>query len=514
MNTSLDLHVFLSEASDPASLALQFPLFVKESFTFGDSFDDTVKIDVPIVGSDFVASNSTLYAHFFLNEAGRPWVPSDKEYNPLHAYVASKAITSHVAGPKRAVKKHLLGSADETEQVEEEEIPEVELAPTPHFHPNVTFGLVQFFMPLQYDPTMTWFSNNFDRVATNGSSYYPAVYNNKFWQLDKQQIKINATTNVLPLNIEIYSMSAWKFQLYAGIDEQKKQGMNGAAGEMDKVKEILLDSNPYLLGVTMIVSLLHTVFEMLAFKNDISHWRQKKDTIGVSVRSIIANVVMQTIIFLYLLDNNDDTSFMIMFGQLSGIAIEAWKITKVVDIKFVNGRLVVTDKHQLTEIEQKTKEYDEEIFKYMYIGSVPLVLAYAGYALVYLTHKSWYSFIISTLVGSVYAYGFLMLVPSIYINYKLKSVAHMPRKAMIYKFLNTFIDDLFAFVIKMPLLHRLATLRDDVIFIIYLYQTWLYKVDYSRVNEFGQGGEEEEEEGEEAKEKKDEPETLKEKKNK
>ena len=68
----------------------------------------------------------------------------------------------------------------------------------------------------------------------------------------------------------------------------------------------------------------------------------------------------------------------------------------------------------------------------------------------------------------------------------------MPAKAMTYKFLNTFIDDLFAFTIKMPTLHRLATLRDDVIFFIYLYQSWKYKVDYSRVNEFGQGGGDEE----------------------
>lgn len=40
----------------------------------------------------------------------------------------------------------------------------------------------------------------------------------------------------------------------------------------------------------------------------------------------------------------------------------------------------------------------------------------------------------------------------------------------------------------MPILHRLATLRDDVIFFVYLYQCWVYKVDYTRVNEFGQGG--------------------------
>lgn len=73
----------------------------------------------------------------------------------------------------------------------------------------------------------------------------------------------------------------------------------------------------------------------------------------------------------------------------------------------------------------------------------------------------------------------------------------MPGKAMTYKVLSTFIDDLFAFTIKMPTLHRLATLRDDVVFFVYLYQSWKYKVDYGRVNEFGQGGDEgEEREGE------------------
>lgn len=73
-----------------------------------------------------------------------------------------------------------------------------------------------------------------------------------------------------------------------------------------------------------------------------------------------------------------------------------------------------------------------------------------------------------------------------------QSVAHMPGKALTYKFLNTFIDDLFAFTVRMPWLHRLATLRDDVIFFIWVYQSWKYKVDYKRVNEFGQGGEEDE----------------------
>ena len=55
-----------------------------------------------------------------------------------------------------------------------------------------------------------------------------------------------------------------------------------------------------------------------------------------------------------------------------------------------------------------------------------------------------------------------------------------------YKALNTFIDDLFAFIIRMPTMHRLSCLRDDFIFLIYLYQRWLYGVDKKRANEFGQ----------------------------
>lgn len=72
----------------------------------------------------------------------------------------------------------------------------------------------------------------------------------------------------------------------------------------------------------------------------------------------------------------------------------------------------------------------------------------------------------------------------------------MPGKALTYKFLNTFIDDLFAFTVKMPWLHRLSTFRDDIIFFIWLYQGWKYRVDYKRVNEFGQGGDSDEEEEE------------------
>lgn len=56
----------------------------------------------------------------------------------------------------------------------------------------------------------------------------------------------------------------------------------------------------------------------------------------------------------------------------------------------------------------------------------------------------------------------------------------MPQKTLFYRFLNTIIDDLFSFIITMPTMHRLSCFRDDAIFVIYLYQRWIYKVDKTR----------------------------------
>lgn len=73
-----------------------------------------------------------------------------------------------------------------------------------------------------------------------------------------------------------------------------------------------------------------------------------------------------------------------------------------------------------------------------------------------------------------------MMTPQLFLNWKLKSVAHLPWRVLCYKFLNTFIDDLFSFIVRMPAMARLGCFRDDIVFIIYLYQRWLYPVDASR----------------------------------
>jgi Cleft lip and palate transmembrane protein 1 (CLPTM1) len=54
--------------------------------------------------------------------------------------------------------------------------------------------------------------------------------------------------------------------------------------------------------------------------------------------------------------------------------------------------------------------YDEVATSHLMHLVVPLVVGYAAYSLLYRTHKSWYSWVLNSLVGFVYAFGFINMV--------------------------------------------------------------------------------------------------------
>ena len=138
-----------------------------------------------------------------------------------------------------------------------------------------------------------------------------------------------------------------------------------------------------------------------------------------------------------------------------------------------------------TEEERRIMEYDSTAVRYCSYLLCPMLAILSAYNLRTTVYASWWSWCISSLVDFVYLFGFISMVPQLYINYKLKSVAHLPIRAFMFKLFNTFIDDVFVLLMKMPLKHRLMALRDDVIFLGFLYQWWIYPSDKSRVNEFG-----------------------------
>jgi hypothetical protein len=71
--------------------------------------------------------------------------------------------------------------------------------------------------------------------------------------------------------------------------------------------------------------------------------------------------------------------------------------------------------------------------EYVAWALLPLVLGTSLYSLAFSQYKSWYSWALRSLVSAVYAFGFANQAPQLFINYKLKSTAHMPWKTLCYK---------------------------------------------------------------------------------
>lgn len=475
MNSTLDFSIYVSPSLampalskvDPETLVLE-----EKAFALGN-FNEKREIDTSFAVPTEAQNGGNIWAHFYVALQGYQMDPAASDYDVAKAYHFYRPLNQMLAKKKIKKTKKLLGGSDASDQGDVDEVPK---GPTlaSYYHPNFTMS----FIPdagTQSFPQMHVALRQYVVLEATGARdasgqngwYYPILFVNTFWQLRSHMTELNSTVTRLPLHITLNNMQNWKYSIFASIDDGMKrtqqQIANGgpvpAAGdgsEFEEFKKILLDTNIYLLSTTAVVSVLHMIFEMLAFKSDIvshcrvlvqyttnhifqSHWRHKKDNVGISVRTILANVFMQTIIFLYLLDNNENTSWMIMFGQGMGILLEAWKITKTVDVRirpapqgsWLPYHVTFEDKHKLSETEQKTKEYDEIAFRYLYLVAIPLLGAYAVYSVLYDTHKSWYSFVITTLVGSVYAYGFLMMVPSLYINYRLKVASPLPHPIMI-----------------------------------------------------------------------------------
>jgi hypothetical protein len=117
------------------------------------------------------------------------------------------------------------------------------------------------------------------KLMDDGNSYLPLVYFNDFWMLQDNLQTINQTTPTLALSLSFSEIPMWKMQMYAQFTESlnmQNTMMGVSSSETDEIKRMFLETNAWLLGLTMIVSLLHSVFDFLAFKNDIAFWNKRK----------------------------------------------------------------------------------------------------------------------------------------------------------------------------------------------------------------------------------------------
>lgn len=320
--------------------------------------------------------------------------------------------------------------------------------------------------------------------------YQPYLWISDFWLLEKDYLPLNETLIGQRLNLTLsYSVAPmWVWQVQTQMadkwTEQGEWGITDSQRDSFMMKRLMIDTNPYLLGFSATFMMLHMVFSMLAFKNDIQFWRKNESMKGLSARTMIVSFVCQFITTLYLLDSQE-TSKMILFNIVLEMSLAFWKLRKAVQVTFDLTFPFVHIGGQTGYEEEGTSQYDREAVTYVGAIIAPIFVGFSIRSLLYEKHRGWYSFIVGSAAGGVYTFGFIMMTPQLYINYKLKSVEHLPWRALTYKAMNTFVDDVAALLIDMPMMHRLSCFRDDVIFFIYIFQRWKYRVDKSRPTIYG-----------------------------
>ncbi|XP_033210206.1 cleft lip and palate transmembrane protein 1-like protein [Belonocnema kinseyi] len=469
----LQLDFFSSVMSRPLQ-AETTHLFSSSKFNYEEAQDFPLTLDLPRK----TRHNGTLYLHVFLSPVSGTQKRSFYELQRNNYAVSVPIKMTQFAIPE--LKGSNLLGVEQPKGTKSRYF----MQPLSHLKSTVTFTIMTDLIDL---PTTRLPMELLPSIKQTRDRKYLPIINYNFLHTRLSHL-VPITTDLESSNVTVsYSpISVGKLRLVLHV-QAAMQGMKGFSfsdKDVDEVKGILADTNLYLLAGTVFIAAMHLLFDFLAFKNDVSFWRSKNNLAGLSIQTVVWRAFSQTIIFFYLLD--EGSSLLILIPAGIGTIIELWKSKKILRVEIVRGHgflpRIKFNWNQCNSMEAKSREFDAESMRYLSYLLYPLVFAGAVYSLLYQAHKSWYSWCINSLVNGVYAFGFLFMLPQLFLNYKLKSVAHLPWRAFMYKAFNTFIDDVFAFIITMPMAHRVACFRDDAVFLVYLYQRWLYPVDKSRLD--------------------------------
>lgn len=244
---------------------------------------------------------------------------------------------------------------------------------------------------------------------------------------------------------------------------------------IDIIKETLFDNNFYLVVVYFTLSFIQFFMQIFAFKNEIEVWKKIENKPGLSIQNLYQRLVSEVIVCLYLYEKEANKLY--LGFQLFDLLLTCWKITRAVEVSLSsNNRFYISFRYK-EWYHRKVETADSQAThytNYLIAGLfVPFILyklyplatdSYSYYmsqnSIKYPTFYQIYIFFLESSVLFILIFGFVMMTPQLYINYKLKSVDHLPWKTLIYRFIYTIIDDIFVFMIDLPWLQRMFSFRD------------------------------------------------------
>ncbi|CBZ50469.1 putative Cleft lip and palate transmembrane protein 1 [Neospora caninum Liverpool] len=490
------------------------------------NFSGKEKSDLEVIIPEFLRNNVTLFVHVRTRDA------KTGEELPLQAVqkLSSSVVPEHLKVLKRYLLEDPWGTKLEAATKElqvppppVESVPEyIQVGPVLEHRPLLTEALLRTFglnSPVVDIKTQTYaLPIHLNSMISPEDEHLPlvALPHERFVVLPEEQRRSAAATS-LKITYKPTGYASWLFLLIMGQAMGSLQSMKFSAYDVNSVKMMMGSSSPWVLLLVYLISLLHLVFEILALYSDVKFWRGQENLAqNFSANGLLIEMALEVITILYVRDNGD--SFLVQIFIVLRLLLNVWKLRKLVTftisstppyffkIRGAPSSPNVADGAEPTaETEEKKRnssgekksqkaeraavDYEElQRFEnacmwYLCLLFLPMVLGVSLYQLIYVPQKGWWSWLVTSLATCGYTFGFVSMTPQLFRNYKLQSVTHMPWRVLGYQFTNTFIDDVFSCFIRMPKMHRMSVFRDDVVFVVFLVQRWLYRHNKQRDDE-------------------------------
>jgi hypothetical protein len=164
----------------------------------------------------------------------------------------------------------------------------------------------------------------------SGHRFRPLIYVNELTVMKQHWMAINNTAKSLspslPLELSFSPLPSRRFQWMVNLQHSFKMNeetLGISEKESEDLRGMFVHTNPVLLYTTVAVSAVHLLFDMLAFKNDISFWNSVDSMEGLSSRTLILNQAMEAVILLYLFE--EDASWLVKVTSVSvSLGVSAW----------------------------------------------------------------------------------------------------------------------------------------------------------------------------------------------
>lgn len=283
----------------------------------------------------------------------------------------------------------------------------------------------------------------------------------------------------MELRLRNVGLGYWTMQQQIGMafdEAERTMGLNEY--DVDSFKQMVGGSSPFKILLVYSVAILHLIFEYLAFASDISFWRAKTSFEGMSSSSVALQACMNIIMFLYVQEQRQ-TKFVMYFIAFR-FCLQLWKLRKLTVLercpswpwfRWMNRADAVEGFEELQEVHDS----ERRCMRGLLVVLLPVVGSFCAYRLIHYKFRSWYSWFVLSLAVCAQMGGFVVMTPQVFMNWRLKSVEHLPWRALTYQAINTFIDDIFMLCIRMPEIQKYSVFRDDIIFVICCVQRWMYR---------------------------------------